>query len=443
MSNYVSVNFPDTTAGPQTVYSMSFYQNLYEHEVATIQFREWDVDHEVIKEGAPVKFSIIDRGASRTFYGYVHHVSVDRQPGRSITEVTVISASMVMKNESQRVYKNMTADNIINTIAAKNGFACFAVPHPRVFPQVAQAGHTDWEMCVRLAKQSGYSLRTENTELYFQPMLYEYASKRESAPVFTMRDPDNPSGSTLYSFMPVIGQSLEYDGDYKAAVAISGVDSASLKPMAITQQNRAQVTRSRSVPEFFDRYATHVVATNSTVAAYEAQAAEQRNKFPYRATAEVIGDPTLRPDIPVYLTGIGAQYTGYWTILGTEHRIIEEQRNAQLYTTILHLGSDSLGEAIAWTDGKTVPVPNQKPTRTIIPGVRQTVTKPITNLIRTTRDIGPQSKGAFGVATNRNKGVANGAVWKSGSPILSTTYTPPTSVNTLPNKILAGIPTIQ
>jgi len=440
VSNYVTVSFPDTDAGPKTVYSMSFYQNLYEHEIATIQFRDWDVDHEVLKEGSPIKFVITDKGASRTFYGYIHHIAVDRQPGKSITELTAISASMVMKNESQQIYKGLTADSIINTIAAKNGFACFAVPHPRVYPQVAQAGHTDWEMCVRLAKQSGYSLRTENTEIYFQPMLYEYASKRSEAPVFDMRDPNDPSGSTLYSFTPVIGQSISYDGDHKAAVSVSGVDSVSLQPMAITQQNRARVTRSHSVPEFFDRYATHVVATNAVVANYEAQAAEERNRFPYRATAEVIGNPNLRPDVPVYLTGIGSQYTGYWTILGTEHRIIEEQRNAYLYTTILHLGSDSLGEAIAWTDGQTIPLPHKNPTRTIIPGVRQTTVKPATTLIRTTRDIGPQSKGAFGSLNNRTKGVSNSAVWRSTTPILSSTKAPTVDVNAIPSRILAGIP---
>lgn len=443
MSNYVAVTFPNTTAGPKTVYSMSFYQNLYEHEIATIQFRDWDVDHEVIKEGSPIAFSLTDNGTFKNFYGYIHHIAVDRQPGKSITDLTAIGASMVMKNESQTIYKGMTADNIINTIATKNNFACYAVPHPRIYPQVAQAGHTDWEMCVRLAKQSGYSLRTENTEIYFQPMLYEYKSKRAEAPTFTMRDPDDPSGSTLYSFTPVIGQSVSYDGDYKSAVSVSGVDSLSLQPMAITQQNRAKVTRARSIPEFFDRYATHVVANNATIATYEATAAEERNRFPYRATAEVTGNPNLRPDIPVYLTGIGSQYSGYWTILGTEHRIIEEERNAFLYTTILHLGSDSLGEATPWTDGITVSTPHKNPARTIIPGVRQTITKPATILVKNSRDVGPQSKGAFGSAINRPKGILGSATWKSTTPTLVSTSTPVVNINAIPNRILAGIPTIK
>lgn len=439
MFNYARVTFPNTTASPQVVYNLSLYQNRYEHEVAVIQFRDWDVNYDVVNTGSPIVLNISSNLNSKTFYGYVHHVSVIRDTGTSITEVTAISASYVMKNQSQQVYKGLSADAIVQAIAKRNNFVAFTVPHPRIYPQVSQAGHSDWEMLIRLAKQSGYSLRTENTEIYFQPMLYEYTNSRSEAPVFVMRDANDPSGSSLYSFVPVVSESIEYDGESKGAIAISGLDANTVSSMSLTQQIRAKSTKSKVKNEFFDRFATEVVAGDAMVAKYEAEAAENRNMFPYRATAEVIGNAKLRPDMPVYIKGVGSYYAGYWTILGVEHKIVESYRNSQTYTTILHLGTDSLGTAVSWTDGNVITEPNFKPSRTIIPNVRQTAIVPSSKLNTTTPNLGPQNNGAFGVAVNRAKPQANGPIWVTTTQTLNPISQPSGSVALISTRTLKNV----
>ena len=105
MFNYVTVTFPNTTVGPSYVYSMQFYQTKYEHEIAVIQFRDWAVRYDVVESGSPIQFTIGNTKTSKTFKGYVHHVNVSRTPGSFLTEIVVLGASMVMKNESQYVYK--------------------------------------------------------------------------------------------------------------------------------------------------------------------------------------------------------------------------------------------------------------------------------------------------------------------------------------------------
>jgi len=442
MFNYVSVTFPNTTVGPTYVYSLHLYQNRYEHEVAVLQFRDWGVRYDVVESGSPIQFTVNSSGGSKKFTGYVHHVNVNRNPGTFITEVVAVSASMVMKNESQYVYKGLSADAIIQKIAKKNKFVCFSVPHPRIYPQVAQAGHTDWELCVRLAKQSGYSLRTENTEIYFQPMLYEYTNSRSDAPYFVMREANDPNGSTIYSFEPMVGESIKYDQDMKAAVSISGLDTGTTAPIAITNKKRNAVTKGKSSPEFFDTFSTHIVANTPNIAKYEAQAADDRNSFPYRATVEVLGSPSLRPDLPVYLDGLGNYYTGYWTVLGAEHKVVEKERNSQVYTTILTVGTDSLGTAVAWTDGQQITKPATTPSRTIIPGVRQTVAKPQSNLLKTSPNLGPQTNGSFGTLNNRSKGTGDSPIWISGTATLSPTAQPSGSVAPTSSRLLTKIPGI-
>lgn len=439
MFNYIYVSFPNTSLAPKLVYSLTLQQNRYEHEIASIKFRDWGVAYEAVEAGSPVTFTLGSAKNVKQFYGYVHHINVSRSPAINMTEVVAVGASMVMKNESQHVYKGLSADGIIQQIAKKNNFVAFTVPHPRIYPQVTQAGHTDWQLMVRLAKQCGYSLRTENTEIYFQPMLYEYTTRRSEAPVYVMNGPASPQGSTIYSFEPVISETLEYEGDKKGAIAIGGVDKNSKQAMSITQQIRAKSTKSNSKPEFFDRFATHVVASDASTAKYEAEAAENRNIFPYRATAEVIGNASLRPDLPIYLSGVGSQYSGYWTILGTEHKVVEETRNIQRYTTILYLGTDSLGSAVQWTDGQTVSYPTLGGIRTIVPGVRQTATLPTTKLKVTSPNIGPQSSSSFGLATNRQKPNTSSPVWVTGTLSLDPITQPTTSTSTQSNPQLSKI----
>lgn len=440
MFNYIKVDFPDTTASPQYVYYANIYQNRYSHELAVIKFRDWGLEYDAVTPGTPVVLTIYGRNSRREMYGYVHHINPEKTPGKDFTEVVVIGASYWMGKPYQTIYRNITADQVIKKIASKNNFVAYAVPHPRVYPQISQAGHTDWEFMVRLAKQCGYTLRAQNTELYFQPILEDFTNFRASAPKFIMRSMSAPEGSTIYSFRPIIGESVAFDDATKAAVAISGVDQFSKTPLAITKQKRNKKTRKKQQVEFFDHFDSSVVANDVETAGHEADAAEERNTFPYRAVVEVLGDPDLRPDMPVFLEGIGQTYSGYWTILQTEHKIIEEERNRQRYTTILTVGVDSLGNANTWTDNKTIAAPDYSPKRTIIPNKKQTVVVPKTGLSTSSKALTPQSKGTFGSLDNRSKPASNRSQqapkWKSQTASLNNIITEPKKTPIILDRVL-------
>jgi len=105
--------------------------------------------------------------------------------------------------------------------------------------------------------------------------------------------------------------------------------------------------------------------------------------------------------MPIYIEGVGAPYSGYWVVLETEHKIIEKNRNVFQYTTVLHLGADSLGSSDVWTDSKTVISPSKYPKRTVIPNVKQTKVKPVTALNSKTKVGATTNKGSFGTIENR------------------------------------------
>lgn len=419
---YVKVSFPMTDSSPQYVYSFELTQNRYEHETAKVVFKDWALNYDSITSTSPMIITFSGTTESIVLKGYVDYVRPHITPGENYTEVGFIGASGNMRNQSEEVFKNITADQIVKKIANKYGFASYAVPHPRVYPQVSQAGRSDWQLLVRLAKQNGYTLRARNTELYFQPVLEDYTRYRSEAKYFSLQNPENRLGTTIYNFDPVIGESIDFKDSFKAAVAVAGVDQYSKSTLKTTKQKRSVKTRKKKKPEVFDRFATDIVVNDSETAKYEAEAAENRNAFPYRAWVEVLGEPSLRPDMPVYLDNLGETYSGYWTILSTEHKVIEETANQFMYTTMLYVGADSLGTSEIWTDNALINYPDKTPKRTIIPNVRQTRVIPSSALTIKTQSFTPQVVSNSGLVKNRPPAQdvsARTPTWKSETTSLN------------------------
>ena len=325
-------------------------QNRYAHEIATVRFRDWNVQLNDIKPTDPVKCILRGKDSSREFVGYIHDIKPEITPSNRSVTVTLIGASYVLKQAKQRVFENVTADAVVKKIASEYGFSAYTDPHPRVYEQVAQAGHSELQIMARLARQCGYTLRVENTSIYFKKLTSDFQALKSSASSFIMRDSNNPRGSTLYSFALTMGESIEYADAYKSAPRVGGVDPRTLNSNLVTNQIRPEAIRQKSSAELFDSFATEIVAPSYDVAYYESEALDQKNRFPYRASIKVLGTPTLGPDKPIFLDGIGLDYSGYWIILSARHEIVETSSNVLQYTTILEVGSDSLGQAKVFND---------------------------------------------------------------------------------------------
>lgn len=398
MLKFLSVNFNGIDGAPYRLSYFRYTQAKYQHELAYLTFNEWDTSIDFIKPGLPVDFEIKDPKGIKKFYGYVHHVEPNKTPGSDNVTVVVIGASYLLKQARQEVYKNTTASDLAIAIAKQYNFSYAVTPHPRVYPQIAQAGQSDWQLLVRLAKQCGYSLRAENTELYFKPLDKDFSSYKGEAPSFYMNDANNPEGSTIYSFKPIVGETLSFDDSgTKSATAISGIDiSGAKKAFAVTNQKSETSVRIEKQNEFFDRFDTQTVVVDYASAVYEAEALDSLTRYPYRASVEVLGNIELKPDMPIYLEGLGEDYSGYWTIIDTEHII-----DNLVYTTKLTVGLDSLGRANTWKDGKSLAVRPNPDLRTITPGTYQTNVRPKTALKVTQQ--GNLLKYGYSITTTKNK----------------------------------------
>lgn len=374
MFNYVSIQFPLSENPPQRISYFYLNQDRYAHEVAVVRFRDWDVRYNFIKPKDPVRCIIRGKDSIREFTGYIHDIKPDISPGKQFVELTLIGASYKLKQARQRVYYDTTASEVIRQIAREYNFSTYnVVDHPRVYPQIVQAGHTDLELMTKLAKQCGYTLRIQNTSIFFEPLTAEYTRGRASSPSFIMRDSNDPKGSTLYSFKVLLGESTRYADAYRSNAQVGGVDPDTADANIVVNNTRPDALREIADEALFDSFATNITAPTASEAAYEAYAIEQRNRFPYRAMVEVAGTADISPDKSVYLSGIGPEYSGYWIVLSAQHRIVEEAQNILKYTTILTLGTDSLGSANTWTDGRIVTVPEVIPRRELTVGERNEI----------------------------------------------------------------------
>jgi hypothetical protein len=397
MFNYISVLFPLSQNAPQRVSSFTLSQERYAHEMASIKFRDWGISYTSVRPGDPVKCVLRGKDSSREFVGYVHEIKPNITPGSNFVEVTVIGASYRLKQARQKVYENVTATDVIKSIANKYGFSTSNVQqHGRVYEQVVQAGHTELQLMSRLAKQCGYSLRIENTNIYFEPLTFNYEEGRVNAQTYTMREANDPAGSTLYSFNLTLGDSVAYKDSYKSAVQIGGVDPNTISSSIVTNQRQNTLNETQAT-EFFDSFATNTVAPSFTIAAYEAKAADERNRFPYRARIQVIGTPEIKPDQPIYLEGIGPNYSGYWIVLYAEHFIVEESPNILRYVTVLDVGADSIGQAQSWK-GNVVTSPGSFRVRKLVPDTRN-VPPNLSSVL--TEGTGTYNNAGFTVVTNR------------------------------------------
>ena len=425
MYNFIEIQFPGSGLPVLFSYRTVFSQARYEHEQLVMYIKNWGLEYSSIQNGTPIHVTMRSPNGTQEFNGYVHSVKPDISPAKHFVEVTALGASYVMKQASQNIWENVTADQVVTEIAKKYGFAYHAMPHPRVYSHLIQAGETDWAFLVKLAKQSGYTLRAHNTAIYFDEMTNDFKNNFEGASYAVMRDANNPLGTSMYSFTPEIGETINMDNAVKAATSVGGVNLESNSAIVTTNQNRPTTSRLTAKTEFFDRFSPHVVVPNTNVANAEAIAADERARYPYRGHAKVIGNATLRPDLPIYLDGLGKEYSGYWTILSTEH-VFEEY----MYTVELEVGSDSLGTLNSSFTGSPVTAPVAVPKRKVIPNVQQSNKLPTAVLTDNTKAVNNSNK-ATGFATTKNRSqpkIANTSLtsspkWSSTSGNLRTVQT--------------------
>lgn len=212
-----SVSFPKAPQLDILLIGAELYQAGNDHDVLVLHFKgRPDIKQNAILSKDPVVFKFRSQKLESTWHGHVDSIEQPNTVTGGNTNIICIGPSFFLKETSQKVYKNVTADQVVSRIATKHRMQAVTQRHPRVKNSIVQAGQSDWQLLRRLAKVTGFALRCENTSILFVSKDKLFKDKKNSAPYFFYVSDNDNSGTTTaevrmlgtcFAFKPIISDS--------------------------------------------------------------------------------------------------------------------------------------------------------------------------------------------------------------------------------------------
>ena len=223
------------------------YMDVDEHDRLVLHFKgHLKEDRQALVAEDPVVFKFASGKVTTTWYGYINYVDTSNSTQSGNTDIVCLGASYLLKSPNQKIYKNITADQVVAQIAKSNGLQAITQRHPRVKDWV-QAGQSQWQLLRRLAKQTGFALRADNTTIYFVSKTKIFNDRKKTAAYFNYIDNKEISGiitkadrygGTIVNFVPRLSDKSPESG-VRVDRVVTGVDPVTGKVINVTHKYTA------------------------------------------------------------------------------------------------------------------------------------------------------------------------------------------------------------
>jgi hypothetical protein len=237
-----NVTFPLSPSFGLVFLTARLDQQFNSHDVLTIKYAgKIEETLNFVGSGDPVKFDYSGAGSTKTWVGYVHKI-IPSTVAENTTTIVCISATYLLKTTRQKIYKKVTADQIVEKVCKQYGLKAVTQRHPRVFASISQAGQSDWQLLRRLAKQTGFGLKITGTTVYFMSKDKLSSASAARAPYFFKENAANvrtiASMGTIVEFTPEISDEAPDMAGATVDRVVSGLHSTNNKTIATKHKSQ-------------------------------------------------------------------------------------------------------------------------------------------------------------------------------------------------------------
>jgi hypothetical protein len=219
------VRFPDFAEQPKIIFTgADLTQTQAEHDrlVLYVKGKPFRLEDTVKSEDLVVFTYTTDKNVVE-WHGYVTSIEQNSDiQGVAQTFINCIGASYVFKDTDQKIYRDVTADQVVARVCQKHSFSANTQRHPRVKSSISQTGQSDWQFLRSLAMQTGYALRADNTTITFCSKNKITDAKKTSAPYFYYID--SPTGGNVPTTLRTLGSIVAFKpiiSDYSPEMGVT------------------------------------------------------------------------------------------------------------------------------------------------------------------------------------------------------------------------------
>lgn len=272
----------------------------------------------------PVAIKITVGGVrSHTFYGYIVYLEptseniqglVNKSPFQT-TRVYCFGTSYVMRNRRTEVYNNKTIVQIAKEFADKYNFTVSVPNDPYVFPRLVQSGESDWEFLAKVVEMSGYRVLMRGVHIdIWDP--YALFSRVGVTPLYAMsgnRGSLNAASGQVIKFHGIVGAVTPL------AAKVPDTINALINGEVATLSTNVSSGFGTAVESIFaDEVAENADSIDMAKAILKGRS---RQKFPYIAHVDVVGDPTITPGMLVNIDRYNSALDGIWLVKSVRHEM--------------------------------------------------------------------------------------------------------------------------
>jgi hypothetical protein len=247
-----TVTFPLSPSFSLVFLTARLDQKFNSHDVLTIKYAgKIEETLNFIGSGDPVKFDYSGGGSTKTWVGYVHKI-IPSTVAENTTTIVCIAATYLLKTTRQKIYKKVTADQIVEKVCKQYGLKAVTQRHPRVFSSISQAGQSDWQLLRRLAKQTGFGLKITGTTVYFMSKDKLSSASASRAPYF-FKETAAPtvraiaSMGTIVEFTPEISDEAPDMAGATVDRVVGGLHSTNNKTIATKHKIQPAKKKTKGV----------------------------------------------------------------------------------------------------------------------------------------------------------------------------------------------------